>query len=388
MPRAKPKSKSQPEAETAKKLASTRPRRKVAVKRRTAHASSIPTSVLTSVFVEPTPLASSSFSLATVSFEDALQLTPLFELTTETIRLRFESKVRSELISAGVITANAVVAVDQSTLAVTFTHNGVRGFARGGFRLMRDAAGREIPVLTNASGRIVSQARVATQLASRAAALGAIVVGAAHLVSGADLAARTKEMQRDVRFLVAVRTHDKLGRLEAIYSHARELLAGPRSPEIDLEIFRLTRDLAEVRAQWRRDVHAKLERLESPTEKTGILDWLSRKFVNGAAKDAKKLHASTADALTELRWIDFSLALQYALSTACHREQPFLRLTLPDEVRALHGLGSLVKEKTEFLVHRGDEVDPSPLLNGIKAMADGYALLSMPAQSLPTNSPP
>lgn len=386
MPRARQKSKPKPEVSASKKRTTAKPVCKIAAKRKKARPSTLHAPVLDLVSVASTPLDSFSLSLARVSFEDALQLSPLFELTNQSARQRFELNVRSQLLAAGVITANAVVAVDHSTLAVSFTQNGVRGFSRGGFRLMRDTAGRELPVLTNASGRIVRQARVVSKLASRAAALGAMVVGAAHLISGADLAARMREMQRDVRFLVAARTHDKLGRLEAIYSHTRELLAGPRTPEIELELFRQTRDLAEVRAQWRRDVYAKLERIENPAEKTGFLNWIRNKVTDGSAKDAKKLHADTTDALTELRWIDFSLALQYALSTACGREQPFLLLTLPDEVRALQHLGTLVVEKTKFLVNRGEAVDPASVLNGINAMADRYSVLSMPTHRIPAHS--
>jgi len=107
MPRATPKSKITTKAKAAKKPKPTKTVRKIAAKRRTAHPSPARAGVLTLVPVAPLLLATSSFSLAKLSFEDALQLTPLFELTIQTARQRYEQSVRSELIAAGVITVKA-----------------------------------------------------------------------------------------------------------------------------------------------------------------------------------------------------------------------------------------------------------------------------------------
>jgi hypothetical protein len=316
---------------------------------------------------------STEFSLAAISFEEALQLAPLFELTAKSSEVDLHSRLRSQLIDAGVITANARVAFDSSKFLVTFTNNGVRGLSRGSLRLMQATAGGKIPVLTNGAGRIVQNARVASQIATKAAAFAAIAVGIAHMISGADLAARLKDVQTDVRFLVAARTNDKLGRIEAIYAYSRELLAGPRSSAVDLEIFRQTKDLVEVRAQWRRDVHSKLQAIEDPTKKSGLLNWLRNRVADGVNKDARHLHSQATAALAELHWIDFSLALQYTLSAATGREAGFLQLTLPDEIRTIEQLGAAVAARTESLKDRNDDCSPLPLLDGINAMRDRYA---------------
>jgi hypothetical protein len=314
--------------------------------------------------------------LVTIPFDQAITIGPLFESVYASNQQRLLDGVRSHLIDAGVITANASVLFNRSTMAFEFSKNGIRGLQEGTLRLMRDSNGLEIPVLRNAAGRAVEQGRRVSMLASRAAALTAIVVSAAHMISGADIADKLRAVHRDVRFLVEARTNDKLGRLESIYAYTRELLAGPSSETATWELFRLTKEISEVRAQWRRDIHTKLREIEEPANKKGLFAWFRRTLCNGDEKDAQTLHSSTSEALRELHWVDFSLGLQYALSAAAGREQAFLSITLPDELANLTKLRAAVSEKTTFLREHGENLSARDFLDGIDALSQRYRSLS------------
>jgi hypothetical protein len=65
--------------------------------------------------------------------------------------------------------------------------------------------GRMIPKLMGLDGKVIESAKEVGKLksvAGKVASLSSIIVGAAHIISGADVAKKVAQVGRDVQFLV------------------------------------------------------------------------------------------------------------------------------------------------------------------------------------------
>lgn len=128
-------------------------------------------------------------------------------------------------------------------------------------------SGQLLPVLKDVkTGKIIEQLKGAplATTASRLAALSAVVVGAAHIVAGADIANRLKRVEKKINLLLALRRIDQEAKLERIFTSARELASGSMSPFKRSEMWRLRGELRELRLTWRRECEYNLRQIEDP----------------------------------------------------------------------------------------------------------------------------
>jgi len=136
--------------------------------------------------------------------------------------------------------------------------NGQTLYAKGLAELSRHRGSSQfLPVLKDAqTGKIIEQLKGAPKAntLSRLSALSAMVVGAAHIVAGADIAKRLNQVEQKLDLLVAFRQIDKVAKLERIFTSAKELVSGPMNPNKRREMWGLRGELRELRIAWRLDL--------------------------------------------------------------------------------------------------------------------------------------
>lgn len=251
-------------------------------------------------------------------------------------------------------------------------------------------SGRILPVLKDVkTGKIIEQlkgAPIATTL-SRLGALSAAVVGAAHIVAGADIAKRLKSAEKKLGLLLAFRRIDQLATVERIYTSAKELAGGPMTQFKRLEIWRLRGELRELRIVWRREWEHHLNQIEGPKED----NWFKKKFhqmsfvgrattpiVNTKSQEtrAKQFPATISEGQAEVAFIEYSLRLEQLLAVASGTEKEFMD-TLADELKQLEVLSQLLDSKNTPILLKEDA---KPALEAIKEIVIQYRSL------LPENS--
>lgn len=248
----------------------------------------------------------------------------------------------------GVPLKGAKVVVSRGTLRVAFDKGAT------GVRLMKDRTGRELPTLVNASGKTSANARVVgrtTRVAGASVSAAIAVIEVAHIISDADNTKRLRKVEVGVDRLLRAHEAELKAKLQAIYSHAREMLsrgADALSDHERHELQRYCRELFEIRARWLDDLKFQLENLE-PTE-PGFVRRLVRVGKEKAHARVRRQRAAEAEGTLEiLQLINFSLMLQMVLSAASGRTTEFRHITLPDEAQRLSSF-------CEFAKRRADEI--------------------------------
>ena len=150
------------------------------------------------------------------------------------------------------------VALAQNALTVTFSPEGTWLLGLGQLSLMGNGSR---PILVDAAGRIVEHARLTSNVIQTVAAISSAVVSVAHVISAADLAHRMKQMEPKLDLLIAYRRIDQEAKLERVFYAARELCAGPISPDERQRLWQLRQELRELRIVLRKEWQRELEQI-------------------------------------------------------------------------------------------------------------------------------
>lgn len=150
------------------------------------------------------------------------------------------------------------VALNQNMLTVTFSPEGTRLLGLGQLSVMGNGSR---PILVDAAGRTVEIARLTPNVLQRLAAISGVVVSVAHVISAADLAHRIKLMETKLDLLIAYRRIDQEAKLERVFYAARELCAGPISPDERQRLWQLRQELRELRIVLRKEWQRELEQI-------------------------------------------------------------------------------------------------------------------------------
>ncbi|MGQ9612817.1 MAG: hypothetical protein ACUVSL_06935 [Chloroflexus sp.] len=150
------------------------------------------------------------------------------------------------------------VAPAQNALTVTFSPEGTRLLGLGQLSLMGNGSR---PILVDAAGRIVEHARLTSNVIQTVAAISSAVVSVAYVISAADLAHRMKRMETKLDLLIAYRRIDQEAKLERVFYAARELCAGPISPDERQRLWQLRQELRELRIVLRKEWQRELEQI-------------------------------------------------------------------------------------------------------------------------------
>src|SRR5205814_2660418 len=170
-----------------------------------------------------------------------------------------------------IATSNAVRFVQQTgEYVVEFSDRGKQLLQVGKATLMRSKeTGRMVPTLLDVNGKIIENAREVGKLkavAGKMASLTSFVVGAAHIISGADVAKTVGEVRKDVKFLIEGRRNEHMAEFEAIFRTAKRRLGEAVSDANIAELRALMHKLAILRATWRRDLETKLKNIKDPKQ--------------------------------------------------------------------------------------------------------------------------
>lgn len=308
--------------------------------------------------------------LQDTSFEHALTLQPLFEnlkkVTEENTRNLLTENLNGQLLNAG---ATAVRYIEErNTFIVSFSKEAMKLLKADKLEFMR-SNGTIKAVLTN-NGKVQEFAHLqsnAKTLLSSASKLSMAVVGAANLISAADMAGKLEKISTDITYLVEMRKHDQLGRLESIYKHARELLAFDPSPQVEYMLLSLSKDLHELRSGWRREINRKLLKIEDPENR----DWYKKFFSTQKSADYRIVN-EISDCEQDFRYIELSMLLQLLIFDSIDKADVFINVSLPDELNQFRSTLELFEEKNKLMALSASQATVAPTITYFKNFINRY----------------
>jgi hypothetical protein len=238
------------------------------------------------------------------------------------------------------------------------------------------SSGKVLPILRDReTGQIIELLKGEFKNPFQLAALSAAVIGAAHMIAGADIAKRLKQVGARLDLLIAYRHIDQMSTLERIYTAAKELIVGPLGEEERWEMWRLRNELRELRLAWRREFHHHLNLIEDPQQ----AGWFDRMFTFQKTSD-EQIYGKITDAQINLALLEYSLRLDHALAVTGGSIEKFQR-TLADELNELQEVAGLLQSKAALISGRYKEVNVDPAVTAMSAIVQHYKNL-LPEQSL------
>jgi hypothetical protein len=238
------------------------------------------------------------------------------------------------------------------------------------------SSGQLLPILRDReTGKIIELLKGEFKNSFQLAALSAAVIGAAHMIAGADIAKHLKAVEARLDLVIAFRRIDQMSTLERIYTAAKELIAGPLGEAERWEMWRLRNELRELRLAWRREFHHHLNLIEDPQQAS----WFQRMFTFQKTSD-ERIYGKITDAQINLALLEYSLRLDHALAVTGGTIEKF-QSTLADELNELQELAGLLQSKAALISGRYREVNVDPAVTAMRAIVQHYKNL-LPEQSV------
>jgi hypothetical protein len=276
--------------------------------------------------------------LAVLSFEEAMNPEAF---AAEIQRYQTESLTINLGLDVLQCAIQAVSVVDHCrgvTLLCRMSEVGRRAYESGHVRLM----GQNLPVLQDVhTGRAFEIMRGEPTKLLKVAELSSMVIGAAHVISGMDLAQKLGEVNRKIDKLLRLRKIDQVSKLERIYAAAKERLIEGQTADGVRELRRYREELRELRANWRRGLRQAIMDAPNPSEKPW---WRRRKRVEEDM--ANQINSELAD-LAPLLCLSFLMDL--CLAEASGTKELLIRQTLPDELSACRRVAAELSGKASSL---------------------------------------
>jgi hypothetical protein len=227
--------------------------------------------------------------LAELSFEQAISVNPLVvelkNLAVEELNRKIHSAVpEAANILIQVVDFNA----KRNAIVFEISKGGKSMLESGQAVFSFDKSGKLLPhIRSSETGRILEQFRGAKfPMASKLASLSTMIIGAAHIVSGADISRKLDRIQEGVSFLVAARKIDQMADLRSVYENIRELFTLEKTPEVERDLKKEIRYLSRLRYTWIGEVEYHLNQL-SYEESYESKNWLKKLFSRKKTADGK-----------------------------------------------------------------------------------------------------
>jgi hypothetical protein len=172
-----------------------------------------------------------------------------------------------EIFSTFLVGDGVNIVIEGFTLATTDS-DVVYRFSERAMKLCREGnaeiavhapSGKYLPFIQDKAGRIIEQAKGSSSVVPRLAEIAAIVVSAAHIISGIDLSRRMVELQKGVDYLVAQTMIEKEAHLQRLFSEARSLLQRTPTELILDRLFTMRYDLAQLRGHLAGEISQELQ---------------------------------------------------------------------------------------------------------------------------------
>lgn len=229
--------------------------------------------------------------------------------------------------------------------------------------------GARLPLLTDVqTGKIIEHLKEmpVSAVTSKLASISSMVVGAAHLVAGADLAKRLSRLESKLDFMLTARRIDQFATLERVYVSARELALREMDRDRRLEMWRLRGELRELRSAWRQEFRLKLERSEDPANAS----WFERLFSTDRSVD-QRVCADICEGQAEVAFIEYSMRLEYVLAVGSGTFEEFQH-SQKDELEQLDQLRKLLQEKAAYISGRYHDISVEPVVQALAAVVTAY----------------
>jgi hypothetical protein len=289
--------------------------------------------------------------LADLAFDKAISVSPVLEKLREFALFRLNQSIaRSLPDGASVVVHSLDFAFKRKRILVELSKNGQALLDSGKAVLSIDEWGRILPNLRDAkTGQIIEQFRGANfPIASKLASLSAVIVGAAHIISGADISKKLDRLQDNASFLVATRKIDQIAKLRSIYEELRESLQHDLSDHLNSRIKSIIRELSCLRYTWLGEIEYHLNQLNFEDSYDSRV-WLKKLFTSQQSVDTK-IENKIVPLSVELQLVDFTLSLELLAYQYCDGSNHFLStVRMPDEIKLLQRVRNLIAEKSKLL---------------------------------------
>lgn len=194
------------------------------------------------------------------------------------------------------------------------------------------------------SGKFIAHAKEVNPTAiSKFAKVGNVIVGAAHIISGYDIAKKVSLIAKDVDLLLVHRNNDMVSELESIYETLQELDIQSLSRNETLLRLLKTR-LKALRNSWLREVTHSLSNLEDPNSANVI-----KKFFRNNKKAGKKLSNEVNSLQAPLYITRLALEMEKSIATLLNEDHIFINQTIPNQKDKILHLRDLVSERKEWI---------------------------------------
>ena len=323
-----------------------------------------------------------------LSFNDSLDPQKFIEASEECAKNQISNSLENYYGDGISIAVNSLRLKGSSTeMLVTASKNGKELLKSGKVVFAKTKSGKLLPKLRNVeTGRFTEtlKPKVALGKAGKAANLAAIVVSAAHIISGADTVKRLKEIDTKLNKLIAFHEFDKLATLERIYSQAGELLLSPLNAKKKEILWFRRGELRELRNAWRRQAEYLLSQIHDPSQK-GIIKKLWDKMTGGSSRNDRIVYSEISRATPQLSLIEYTFRMEYSLAVASDT-LPQFQFSLDKEMQDFKNLSSLLEKKKDLIRSSDKKLDIGHVQMGLREMIENYTNIST-QQISPTSEP-
>ncbi len=314
--------------------------------------------------VSPAAVYQFQWPFGDMSFDDFLQQSASFSALQDTLKDNLNRRLWSMGIGDGTTILIQAVNIDAASRAytVTFSPEGQRLLHLGQLSIMGNG---RIPMLVDATGKIVEIGQISKNLGLVATSLVTLVVSVAHFISTADLVKRIKNIDKKIDWLVAMRRIDQLAKYERIFVAARERCMRPIGEREQMELRRMRDELRELRTVLRREWEMAINQLEVKPS------WFDKLLGNKKQRLEQELHKMLPyPVLIELGW-----RLELVLAMASKTEVEFAT-SLIDELKQVEKVLHLIENKGKPIYLEYSLLEPyRSLLANYNDLAHSYRSL-------------
>ena len=307
--------------------------------------------------------------LTRLTFQQSLDPAQFAEANRQSAEASIVAFVARRAADGVLITVGAVRLTQQGAeMVVSASADGRRLLKAGEAIINVSRSGERLPQLVNPTTRKIIENLKETpfsSVVSRLASLSSIVIAAAHLVAGADLAKRLARVESKLDILIAARRIDQLAKLERIYCSARELAYRKIDAHRMFEMWRLRGELRELRSVWRQEFNSKLEKIEDPANDT----WFSQLFLRQWSDQRVKSGISAAEA--EIALIDYSMRLDHVLAVGSDTIEEF-QDSQESELEQLDQVCDLLQRKAGYISGRHPKLSVQPVVETLSGLVTAY----------------
>ena len=209
---------------------------------------------------------------------------------------------------------------------------------------------------------------------SKLSHLSNLIVDAAHMISGADLAKKIKLLDKKIDFLIEGRRIDKIGELEANYVLAQQILSKDMISNSEYTaLIMIHKDLIKLRSIWRHEIEYKLINIEDPKNRNFFSRKLNiRKYTKSTDKE---IYEKISSFEIELLLMDFSIFFDILISDKINYQ-----ININDELDFITNIKKLLKTKSKYLTGKYNEYNVNnhiKFLNNLKKRIEHFVPLHM-----------